>query len=324
MKRAAVDPLVYVVGAAIALVMLMLFAGKLAAQLGIISEQEECQWNLLVSAIGKTGSIIDIQTIPVECKNQDVTIGASDVQARMGRAQKEMQQLISKRQLTYTNSGAFDYFDNPNDKKQIAAWALNSLLAEQMKACWDKVLHGKVNAFDEWPPSLYENLKSTVDRFDTQKSAVTTCVLCSRIKFSVDDPLQPQLLAGPLKSFSTFVRAALVPKDAAKRTYYDYFYSGVEPRMPLVTFTAPYVSAELPVNQTLALLYVRHSQPKIAQWLEPFTPYETIGALYSKFISPIESSLKHSNPLAVNILQLTPYTDNDMGLQRCGIGLYIS
>lgn len=292
---------------------LLFIAGKVGQLLYASTEEAECQWNQLVAAIAKSATLGSAQVIPFECQHAIVDVNKEAVQRKEPAARREIKQLTTDRQQTWKNSGTINIFTNADSKEQTEEWALNSLLAEEVKGCWGKMWHGKVDAFDEWHGDAlsWEWAEGIAQAafFESDKFPVATCVVCSAIKFSAADPIDRKQ---PITSFDEFMKAALVPKDPGQRTYAQFFEDTTD--NPL----AQQYPDAIAVDQPLAVVYVRYTKPKLAQWLDVIRPYQAVADVYSLFTDE-ELGKVGPPPDYTSVLKVVPFTTKDLKAEQCNV-----
>jgi len=258
--------IVGIVSAVIAIVVLSAITVTILGKFEIFGKQQTCQWTFLASAIAKASTVVGAQVIPPACKATETVITKKSINQDTDLGQRGIQELKKNRPKTYLASKANQYFTDPTNKAQQSEWAFDIAIAKEMKQCWDKVWQGKINAFNEWDQSTWNNVKAwawnTPDDFEN--TAITTCVLCSTIHFSGDEPFSSEQKT--VQSLEPFMRSAIVPLDRMQRTYYEYFTQSAEPQQPLiVTFMK-----EVPLYQSLAVMYVHRAKPKSQVAAEAF------------------------------------------------------
>ncbi|MBN1644479.1 hypothetical protein JW851_00365 [Candidatus Woesearchaeota archaeon] len=151
-------------------------------------EKIACEWSLVFHSIAKLG---DWSLIPAECRAHRIEVNLEDLEKYKKEAEKRIK--------TYTDDPdkygpILKYFNKKDDPAQLREWALNKIIAVEMKDCWSKVFQGKLPLFDKWW-NLYDfpweksepdesqghlALRSFIGKF---YQAPVNCIVCSRIKF---------------------------------------------------------------------------------------------------------------------------------------------
>jgi hypothetical protein len=157
-----------------------------------ILEQSEaglCEWSLVMHSISKLG---DWSLIPPECRAHRIEITMGHLELHKTEAKERIKTYHNpKTRAKYTDDIRAAY---PNPDKDIywQEWALNKMIAEEMKNCWQKVFKGRLPLFNQWW-KLYsfpwEEKKITdgpaAFKFFAGEvlQAPVNCIVCSRIKF---------------------------------------------------------------------------------------------------------------------------------------------
>ncbi len=278
--------------AVISIIILSAAAVMILHKLEVFGTTQTCQWTFLASAIAKASTIVGAQVIPPACEATETVLSQQTLNQDTDLGRRGIKELLTNRPKTYLASRANQYFSDPTNHQQQLEWAFDIAVASELKQCWDKVWHGKINAFNEWDKKNWNIVKSWAWNTpnDFEDTAITTCVLCSAIHFSGEQPVN--LEKKSVQSFEPFLRSAIVPIDRLQRTYYDYFMQSAEPNQPLIIT----LMKDIPTDKSLAVMYVHRAKPKAQAAKEAFQkivkehPYVTAGvALTSAVLLAIPS-----------------------------------
>lgn len=251
-KRGAVGVETFVRSAAIliALVALLLVVPHFTKQLFAASEEGECQWSVLVSALTRTPGL-SMENIPISCKAKYMNVTLEDMQVNYGTASKAIKFYNSKGP---EYDAIYKIFNTPNSENQLAEWSVNKIIADEMVSCWDKVWKGQMPMFDEWwkiigysqasadqetlSKARAEGLPSTEKEMSWYqyaylwnlqwKSPPTFCIVCARIKFGKD--IMPALGKEHVDSLTPWMMFNAVPRTSI--TYFEYLLSEDQKNTP--------------------------------------------------------------------------------------------
>ncbi len=231
-----------------ALVFMAAVLPKIQSALG--SETIKCDWSLFLHAFSKVGGVA---AIPPECKAHRFTITKNDLERLVPDARKAINMYHEQPEKYAVSGVGVDVLQTFKPDGGEWEWALDKLVADELKSCSDKVIKGKLPLFSEWWSLLdckdekaaggYRkctpddwSAASTITAIvlpgigimgligemagDTVRfaKAPTFCVLCSRI---VIDPEVPPLIG---KNTVTSLRAwmAINPVRSTNEPYYKY------------------------------------------------------------------------------------------------------
>ncbi|MEM3154644.1 MAG: hypothetical protein QW165_03720 [Candidatus Woesearchaeota archaeon] len=172
--------------------------------------QAECNWNMFLSALA--GKIPFTGQIPVGCQAKYITIDSHSLQPYHNLAKKRITKYCgaelkssagAKTALeNYYSEAANEFckegkptYDNMNE------WALNYIMAKEMRECWDKVWAGKLDVF----------------KAGFFQGRHVFCVVCSVVSFGEDLPITLRNQEG-IDSLYELLKA----EPYFKTTYYDY------------------------------------------------------------------------------------------------------
>ncbi|MBD3361307.1 hypothetical protein GF358_00790 [Candidatus Woesearchaeota archaeon] len=147
MKKAqiTVDTLIALAILAVALIIIgVLIYPAVKEVLVGAGEKGACEWSLVMHSISKLG---DFSLVPPECKAHRMEITMDDLEKYHFKAKQRIKEYEDN---TDKYSEILKYFDDPEDPNQLNEWALNLLVAAEMKDCWEKVFKGKLPLFDKW------------------------------------------------------------------------------------------------------------------------------------------------------------------------------
>ncbi|MBI4146512.1 hypothetical protein HY489_04195 [Candidatus Woesearchaeota archaeon] len=202
MNRRAAEPIYIVVGMiVIAISLLAIFGvlGGLKAAIFGTAEKQQCSWDLFLSAL--VSKVPFAEKEAGACKMQTLTVDkkALDARKKLSFVKKGLKKSQSP------GNPAREYFP---DETKIDEWALDYLMAEQLKGCWDKVWKGKLNIFA---------------RGKVEDQSI--CVVCSQLVWGRDLPgsiLYPK--DGMITSLDAWLKTTSIPGQS--KFYYDHIAEG--------------------------------------------------------------------------------------------------
>jgi hypothetical protein len=193
MKRAQISVDTFILLAALAFAALIIFAIVYPVVKEVIETEGEkgtCEWSLVMHSIAKLG---DWSLIPAECRANRIEIDLKYLERYHKEAKKRME-IYAKDQTKYAE--IYKIFKDPKDPNMLNEWALNKIVATEMKNCWDQVLKGQLPLFDQWwklyswgphrEPTDGEVAFETWFNVLKMHQPPVNCIVCSRIKFSDD------------------------------------------------------------------------------------------------------------------------------------------
>ncbi|RJQ18716.1 hypothetical protein C4580_06490 [Candidatus Woesearchaeota archaeon] len=170
--------------------------GKLTGQ----QEDTQCSAQLFLSAVVSKAPFAS--QIPVGCQMKIVPVNKE----RLDKEKKFAPAAVKR--LQQPGSSARDFFLAPGSEDE---WALNSIVADELKACWQKVFKGKLNLFSGGV------------------TGSSVCILCSQLLFSTDLPgsfpsyaRQGNERAQLILSLDSWMRNTPLPP----KTVYDFLAEG--------------------------------------------------------------------------------------------------
>ncbi len=194
MRKAAIaiSTLVLLVGAAVALIASLSVTPKFIELMTGAGEKGKCSWEIV--ALSLTTSIPGFKGIPEECTASYINITKKELDKLRPNAKKRIEFYTKNSEKYY--GMLREGFNNPDDERQQYEWALNQLITDQLKNCWDKVLQGKVPIFSKWW-DLYHwpgekerpNQDKAIELWEKGPGInypPINCIVCSRIEFRPD------------------------------------------------------------------------------------------------------------------------------------------
>jgi len=191
---------------------------------GAVTEKGACQWSVVVSGITQFGGK---QMIPIECKAHRIEITNKNLTDAEPAARRRLEVIWKDDKGKYGGFLTVNGFREPGKpniptkkKQKTREFALNQVVAKEMKDCAEKVWKGKLPLFDRWwqifecggqPCSTFENFIDSVVPIvgivrlvagaREFKRPPNLCIICSRIKF---DELQNEFPA-PITSLTEWM-----------------------------------------------------------------------------------------------------------------------
>ena len=201
---------------------------------------------LTLSTLSKN-PITGSSNIPVECKSSQVVFNKDSWDVRLSEGKKSFD--AAKQTRVFDNSLKNLNFDEPS-------WALASLVSEEFVSCWDKVLQGKVDPFPSNDPSVTAFLSNLYSGKTFDDEAVTSCVVCSNIRFSDDISDSVSISPSQLLEFLKSQKKLKTPKT----NYMEFFFDGYDPDTPLF-FDFAGRNLTLSSDSHLSVVFVRANRP---------------------------------------------------------------
>jgi len=269
MKKAeiVVSELVVLSILAVSLVLLIIVFVFFGSILQEQAPKRECQWNLLLSAITKV-PLVSAETLPPDCQMTRINVTKDQLISKEDLNKKE----VIKFNRDYSNQKYVNFNpDNKDNEKQWLEYEMDSILANEIKDCWEVAWMGQMPIFKEWwslfeckPDTngeykcdcsegkdckLYQELWDRVKVWNYQvKGPPVFCLLCSRIKF--EDKIIADFKATPIKSLPEWMQKHPIAGDTQLRSYYEYTQDDVNRGL----FAPAYIYS---VDTPLAVVYAR-------------------------------------------------------------------
>ena len=204
--QAAISTLVVMVASLIGLVVLLSITGLYGNIFKKISNKSGCELEFFVSSVTKQGGK---EIIEPNCEPHKITIHPDNLTSGKKRGEKVIAGLQKK--LDYENTFFNQY--SSRFEGNMEEWAIDEIIAKEMKYCWDITGRGQLDLFDQWwglfkctkdddksipcSEDNYHEWLSTKNFLEETKNVLnngwpsnwnfnkppTFCVLCSRIKF---------------------------------------------------------------------------------------------------------------------------------------------
>jgi len=267
MKKAeiVVSELVVLSILAVSLILLVIVFITFGSILQEQAPKRECQWNLLLSAITKV-PLVSAETLPPDCQMTRINVTKDQLVKKEDLNKKEIETFNNK----YPSQKYVNF--NPANEKQLLEYEMDSILANEIKDCWEVAWMGQMPIFKEWwdmykcetnkdtgkydcecspgkqcslSGELYDKLKFW--NYDVNGPPVF-CLLCSRIKF--DDSIVQEFRATPIKSLPEWMQKHPVAGDTQVRSYYEYTQDDVNRGL----FAPDYIYS---IDEPLAVVYAR-------------------------------------------------------------------
>lgn len=258
MKRAQISVDTFILLAALAFAALVILAIVFPSVRDVLEPEGEkaaCEWSLVMHSIAKLG---DWSLIPPECRANRIEITMKDLR-KYGREASKRIEVYKENPTKYEKM--LKTFDDPTDPNIVDEWALNKIVAEEMKDCWEKVFKGRLPLFEKWwrlyswdpVTGVPENQETAFELWlpliGTQRfhGPPTNCVICSRIKFS--DKVKKEFGSRiNINSLDLWLKYNY-PKTGGK-SYYDGLTEGQSELKGL--FTSQYYYS---IDEPLAVVY---------------------------------------------------------------------
>jgi hypothetical protein len=311
-RGVATETLVGVAAIAIVLIIFLLIIPNFQTLFAGIAQKGGCQWSLLAHSLTKTPGL-GFVTIPAECKAKQLDITLDLLAKEFPAARKRIATYYDMTGTMYTYPKYEEIrkaFLNPRPTEdQLYEWALDKVVADEMKSCWDKVWKGQLALFDEWW-NLYDitlfGLNSGDYATDEKRAEAvmgkwsdptgvlfqvwgppTNCVVCTRIKFA--DDVKTKFANKEITSLRAWMDSNPVPYDSAGRSYFAYITEG-QTASPLFLLKAQY---PVDTSKAYAVLFKR-IVARAEQFKKVFAKIPLIGGLAG-------------NPESINVLTLAEY-----------------
>jgi hypothetical protein len=181
--------------------------------------------------------VAGIETVSLNCPMELKEITMDDLSAETSKAEKELNRIKSDGQIKVK------YFEGTGSKI-LREFALDKKVAEEMRACWQKLGEGNLNLFNAWYNPLKKGEHPWYDLIQI-KTPPITCVICSRIKF--DKEIQDTY--PDVTSIDEWLKINTVPQRGI--TYYDYLLDDVHDE---ILFTPQW---NFSTKQPLAVVFAR-------------------------------------------------------------------
>ncbi len=181
-------------------------------------ETGKCDWNLLLSAGFKAGTL-GFGEIPVGCQAEYTTADASTIQKTTKTAKKRIEKYCgeparvgaailagratSTTSLFYADAAAEFCETGKPTYDDMNEWAMDSIVGKKIVECWNKVWHGKLDFFTNY--WVGERI---------------FCVACGVVRFS--DDLPAYIKNKQITSLYEWMNA----ERYYKTTYYDFVKDG--------------------------------------------------------------------------------------------------
>jgi hypothetical protein len=198
-------------------IVLVLFAGKIIDILMQTSSEGKCTASAQLSSSTR---IAGVETVSIDCPMKLIEIKMADLRAEMTKSKNTIK--------TIQNSGkdtGINYFNDTENAKILKEFALDKKVAEEMRACWQKLGEGNLELFNAWYNPLGTEsvpwIKWLPKLLDPAKPP-TTCVICARIKFDSDIQTDYPIVE---ESLNEWLKINTVPKREV--TYYDFLIDEV-------------------------------------------------------------------------------------------------
>lgn len=252
-------------------VFLVLLWPMLSAKMLGAQTQGQCNWNLVLSAGVKAGSL-GFAEIDPGCKAEYVTVDDELIGTKLRKAKQRILKYHGIDPATAQQGTTAGYYrdaaqaypldsNNQPDYNALRKWALDAIVAEKMRQCSDKMWHGKLDFF-------------TNKNFEERRM----CVVCSVLTFSEDIPA----ILGPNSDQpKTTLYQWMNAEPYFKKTYNAYVSEGFT--IPHEPFTLKYRTSK---PQAIVFTQVKHSTAmNVIPFLIPagIGPALTIAALINGY-----------------------------------------
>lgn len=286
-----VEEFVVIAAFAFAFVVFLFILGpKIWLALSGAGETGVCNWNLLVHAFTKMGGK---EIVPAECQAKRITVDEPMLNAQLKYASRRMNKMLEEakdEKLKEQYKLILKQFNDPKNEQQLYEFALNKIVADELKNCWTKVFQGKLPLFDEWYNKFDlrlwgifaedKELKEMNEKdFITAWKGLgianvygppTFCVICSRIKF--DKNIEKKLGKSKVTSLKDWL--SFNPMPRTNEPYMRFLADGRtkahdseegQPSENALYFQK--FDYSISVEEPLAVLYSRVNTYKATQWV---------------------------------------------------------
>lgn len=148
-KAIATEALVWMILGLVALLVLLGVTKVFSNVFEKVTGKNECEIEFLISHFTKTGGA---EIIAPECEPHKITVTSED----LSKGRKDAVAILEKyRDSLYGNQNFKEYYDyyHPyiaGNDQTLNEWAVNEIIAKEMKYCWDVTGRGKLNLFSDW------------------------------------------------------------------------------------------------------------------------------------------------------------------------------
>lgn len=276
----AIDTLIQL--SIIAVIFLVVFLGifpPFTQKLEAAEEKGKCEWSVLLSAVGKAGSLGIAQGIPEGCHAVRKTITLDDLRKKFGYAKNRLKIITDPAHKEYATTAPFFRTQIPDDPQVLYEFALDNVVADELADCWTKVFRGKMPLFDEWW-RLYDCVKegktqpcSTIEEFVAfaipaygvwkvttggvqANRAPVNCVICAHLTF--DEKLKKEIGRPSIVTLQEWMGNNPVPRIGT--SYLKFIEEGQSDASALFTRYSFDLS-----DEGVAIVYERVNAQKLAQ-----------------------------------------------------------
>ncbi|MCF7861145.1 hypothetical protein K9M79_02780 [Candidatus Woesearchaeota archaeon] len=301
----------------IAFIVLLIITGKFSEIYYDIAGSTTCTWSFLTASITK---------IPPECKMKMLEFSEKDLTT------EEMKLYVTEqfkrfncqgyyntddctqKYSTVSFSGNLDEKGQMNDK--MKEYALDKLMADEIKGCWDMVGHGKVAAFERYWSYMkcpdgdggYRGctkteivkqlgLASLGEPTSVVQNPPRMCIICSRIKF--DDSLKAKF-TGRVESLKEMMMYTPV-STVDMKSYYQYVIENDDLNKGIYASEFKYST-----DQPYAVVYSRINKEILVEIASQTTNFDGLGILKAVGVAAgIPGKLEGD----LNAVYLIPYNE---------------
>lgn len=209
----------------IVFIILLIITGQFTDIFTEITGKTACTWSFLTASI---------TSIPPECKMKlvDITVDDLEKPAMDVFVSEQFKRFNLESDTKYKDMHFTGRGDQPKFREEFA---LDKLMADELKDCWDKVGHGRVAALERWwsyfkcgddqhTCSKEEIAKDIIEIMALRNNDITNtpprlCIMCSRIKF--DEGIRSKFT--DVSSLDDMMKnTPMSPTDL--KSYYQYVY----------------------------------------------------------------------------------------------------
>lgn len=277
-----------------AVVFLVIVWPKLAVLLKGAGSGSTCNLNLFLAAAVKAGSL-GFSSIPVGCEAKYITVGKEEIDARKNIAAKRIKKYGDDTTGYYKDVKMAFPIDSSGHPTTAALdeWAFDSIFANDLKDCWNKVWHGKLDIFKRgW---IFG------DKF---------CIVCSVVTFGEDLPasLRNRNMAKPITSLKTWMNA----EPYYKTTYYDFVADGLVPKPDDESFSFVTNRAAAIVYRETKVSLLTKLGPYIATGVTVGPNAATVDYIATRYSTAIAKKLGAPSDEDLKQLFIYPYDNLDI------------